>query len=269
MSMSARMGRKSKATVADGEMKPPKAKRTAIDPDDDLSIGKWYLKQAEDFERNNRENERKTTRVAYIVAGVAIGFAAIALIGALSLALLKRPNPPAVLRVSDSTGTVTVLPTTANGHVSWDEKTDRADLRRYVEARESYDWETVNDIHDFVMLESDDHEKDLYDSFIRGPRGPLVMLKDQVRIIANVSVITFVGDTAQVFFSKRIAPLSSGMPTPAPEYWIATISFKRVDAPETSDAQDLDPDGFRVTSYRVDRDWSRAPAQSQPAAGGK
>jgi type IV secretion system protein VirB8 len=269
MSLTAKMGRKSKEPAIAGDVKASKAKHTAIDPDDDLSIGKWYMKQAQEFERNNREGERKMTKVAFIVAGVAIGFAAVALIGALSLAVLKRPNPPAVLRVDASTGKVDVLPTTAKGHVTFDEKTDRADLRKYVEARESYDWETINDMHDYVMLESDDHEKDLYDSFVRGPRGPLVMLKDQVRIIANVSVITFVGDTAQVFFSKRVAPLSSGMPVPAPEYWIATVSFKRVDVPETTDAQDLDPDGFRVTSYRVDRDWSRAPAQSQPAAGGK
>ncbi|MEM5354312.1 VirB8/TrbF family protein, partial [Paraburkholderia caribensis] len=42
-------------------------------------------------------------------------------------------------------------PTTANGHVSFTEKTDRADLRRYVEMRESYDWETISDMHSAVM----------------------------------------------------------------------------------------------------------------------
>src|SRR5471032_549465 len=237
MTLNAILGRKTKKTVIGGDMPAPKKKSAALDPNDDLSVGKLYMEQAKAFERNRRDDERRMSRIAWIVASTAIAFAAVALIGALSLAVLKRPNPPAVLRVDASTGKVDVLPTTSKGHVTFEEKTDRADLRKYVEARESYDWETINDMHDFVMLESDDHEKDLYDAFIRGPRGPLTVLKDQIRVIANVSVITFVGDTAQVFFSKRVAPLSSGMPTPAPEYWIATISFKRVDIPETSDAQ--------------------------------
>jgi type IV secretion system protein VirB8 len=243
-------------------------KAAGIDPDDDLAIGKWYLQQAREFEKNKRESERRDVKIAWRVAGAAVGFALVALIGTVSLALLKRPNPPAVLEVDHSTGKVTVLPTTATGHVTWDEKSDRADLHRYVEARESYDWETINDMYGFVSLESDDHEKALYDAEIRGPRGPLKILKDQFRVIATVSVITFVGDTAQVFFSKQAVPLNAGSMRPDPEYWIATISYKRVDVPENTDAQDLDPDGVRVVSYRVDRDWTRTPAPT-PQAGVK
>jgi len=269
MSLTAMLGRKQKKAVTGGDTPASKPSRAAINPEDDLSVGKWYLAQAKEFERSRRNDERKMTKVAWRVAGAAIAFAGVALIGALSLAVLKRPNPPAVLRVDAATGAVTVLPTVANGHVSWDEKTDRSDLRKYVETRESYDWETINDMYKFVALESNDNEKNQYDAFIRGPRGPLKVLKDQVRVIANVSVITFVGDTAQVFFSKRIVPLNSGMPVPEPEYWIATISYEHVNVPEHSDEQDLDPDGFRVISYRVDRDWSRAPAQTQPPSGAK
>jgi type IV secretion system protein VirB8 len=268
MAISGILARKPKKSIVGAEM-PASKKSTGIDPDDDLAVGKWYLEQARQFEKNKRDGERREVKIAWRVGIAGVVFAAISLIGTVSLAVLKRPNPPAVLRVDASTGKVDVLPTTANGHVSWDEKNDRADLRRYVEARESYDWETINDMHDFVMLESDDHEKGLYDAFIRGPRGPLKVLKDSVRVIANVSVITFVNDTAQVFFSKRVVQLNAGAITPEPEYWIATISFKRENVPESTDAQDLDPTGFRVTSYRVDRDWSRAPAQSQPPARGK
>jgi type IV secretion system protein VirB8 len=42
-----------------------------------------------------------------------------------------------------------------------------------------------------------------------------------------------------------------------------------VDVPEKKDQQDIDPDGFRCTSYEITRDWSRAPADvSSPAATG-
>lgn len=268
MAISGIMGRKSKNAIVGAE-NPMAKKSTGIDPEDDLAVGKWYLEQAQQFEKSKRDGERREVKIAWRVGISGVVFAAISLIGTVGLVLLKRPNPPAVLRVNDTTGEVTVLPTIANGSVTWDEKNDRADLRRYVEARESYDWENINDMHGFVSLESDDHEKDLYDAFIRGPKGPLKMLKDTVRVIAKAGPITFVGETAQVFFSKRIVQLNAGTPAPDPEYWIATISYKHENIPELTADQDQDPTGFRVTSYRVDRDWSRASAQSQSASRGK
>jgi type IV secretion system protein VirB8 len=239
------------------------------EPANDLKVGQWYLEQAKTFEKSKIDSQKRQVVIAWRVGIAGAVFAVIALIGMVSLVVLKRPNPPAVLRVDNSTGKVDVLPTAANGHVTWDQKNDRADLRRYVEARESYDWETVSDFHQEVMVMSDGHEKSLYDTFIRGAQSPLKVLKDQARIIAKVGVITFVGDTAQVFYSRRVVLMNSGMKAPATEYWVATIAYKHVDVPENTDDQDVDPTGFRVTSYTVNRDWSRDPAQTQPAEGNK
>jgi len=119
------------------------------------------------------------------------------------------------------------------------------------------------------MVMSDDHEQAIYDGFIRGPASPLKILKDQARVLSKVGVITFVGDTAQVFYERRAVLLNTGLQQPEPEYWVATIAYKHVDVPEKSDDQDVDPTGFRVTSYTVNRDWSRAPAQGQPVAEAK
>ncbi|BCF95416.1 virB8 family protein [Paraburkholderia largidicola] len=259
MSLTARFKTKKPAAAIIGAgVTMPAKKAVAIDPNDDLAVGKWYLSQAREMEKNDREKERRISKLAWRVAGAALAFAGIALIGAISLAVLKRPNPPAVLRVDQSTGKVDVLPTTANGHVTWPEKTDRANLRAYVEARESYDWETINDMHEFVMFESDGHEKDQYDSWLRGPDGPLTTLKDQYRLLAKVTAITFVGDTAQVFFTVRTKPLTAGTKEPDPVNYIATISYKYVNVPEKKDEQDMDPTGYRTVSYRRDKDWSRS-----------
>jgi type IV secretion system protein VirB8 len=176
------------------------------------------------------------------------------------------PNPPAVLRVDNTTGKVDVLPTTAHGRVTFSEKTDRHDLHAYVVLREGYDWETIEDTHKAVMVMSDDHEANIYDTFMQGPVGPLKMLKDQARILAKVGSITFVGSTAQVFFSRQLVPLNPSAQRPDPTYWIATVAFTRVDIPEKQDEQDIDPDGFRCTSYQVSRDWTRAPADAAPGS---
>jgi type IV secretion system protein VirB8 len=231
----------------------------------------WYLQQARGFEKSKVDAANEKAKIAdrrSILFGV-VALAAVFGMGALGV--LKRPNPPAVLRVNDTNGKVDLLPTTATGHVTFTEKTDRADLHRYVEMRESYDWETIQDMHDAVMVMSDDHEKDQYDALVRGPASPLKLLKDQARVIAKVGSITFVNTTAQVFFSRSLIPLNAGANRPEPTYWIATIAFTRVDVPEKTDAQDVDPDGFRVTSYTVTRDWSRAQAnvtlQAAPVSG--
>jgi type IV secretion system protein VirB8 len=226
----------------------------------------WYLNQAQAFEKSKVEAAEEKARIAdrrSVLSGV-VALAAVSGMGALGL--LKRPNPPAVLRVDSSTGKVDVLPTTANGHVTFSEKTDRADLHRYVELRESYDWETISDTHAAVMFMSDDHEKEAYDGLVRGPVGPLKLLKDQARVIAHVGSITF-APAAQVFFSRQLVPLNPAAKRPDPTYWIATVAFERVNVPEKQDQQDINADGFRCTSYEVTRDWTRAPADAAPASG--
>ena len=231
---------------------------------DERDAVSWYLKQAQAFERSKVQAAEEKARIADRRSILSGGVALAAVFGMVTLGLLKRPNPPAVLRINDVTGKVDVLPTTANGHVSFTEKTDRHDLHTYVELRESYDWETIQDAHSAVMLMSDDQEKSAYDAFVRGATGPLKMLKDKWRVIAKVGSITFVGSTAQVFFSRQAIPLNAATRRPDPTYWIATVAFARVNVPEKQDEQDIDPDGFRCTSYTVTRDWTRAPADATP-----
>ncbi|MPW20073.1 type IV secretion system protein [Paraburkholderia sp. CNPSo 3157] len=239
---------------------PLQAKVTA----DERDAVAWYLKQAQNFERFKVQAAEEKARIADRRSILSGGITLAAVFGMGALGLLKRPNPPAVLRVNDVTGKVDVLPTTANGRISFTEKTDRHDLHTYVELRESYDWETIQDAHSAVMLMSGDQEKSAYDTFIRGPSGPLKMLKDKWRVIAKVGSITFVGSTAQVFFSRQAIPLNVAVRRPDPTYWIATVAFARVNVPEKQDEQDIDPDGFRCTSYIVTRDWTRAPADATP-----
>jgi type IV secretion system protein VirB8 len=116
------------------------------------ATGKWYLQQALQFEASKQEQQAKLTRLAWRVAGAAGVLAAVSILGATALVQLKRPNPPAVLRVDASTGRVDVLNAVPDGREIFNEKNNRADLRRYVELRESYDWETIQDMFNTVKL---------------------------------------------------------------------------------------------------------------------
>jgi type IV secretion system protein VirB8 len=235
-----------------------------------IATGRWYLQQALKFETSKQEQQAKQTKLAWRVAIGMGAIAVVSIIGSAALVQLKRPNPPAVLRMNDTTGVVDVLNVTPNTREIFTEKNDRADLRRYVEMRESYDWETIQDMFDAVKLMSADKERDRFISMYALANAPQKVLKDQYRVIARVGAITFVGSTAQVFFSRKLISLSGTMP-PKTEYWVATIAYRHDHLPEKASELELDPTGFRVTSYVVDRDWTRAsdtPAPVQPAPTG-
>jgi len=222
-----------------------------------IEMGKWYLKQAMLFEKSKQDSQKRITQLALRGAIGALVVAAVSIVGSSALVLLKRSNPPAVLRVNTVNGVTDVLDVATEGHMSFTEAQDRADLRRYVEMRESYDWETIQDLFNSVKVMSAEQERDVYVKLFALPNAPQKVLKDQYRIVARVGPITFVGSTAQVFFSKKLIPLGSGQ-QPKTEYWVATISYRHEQIPEKRSELDVNPNGFRVTSFTVDRDWTRS-----------
>ncbi|EKS9798979.1 type IV secretion system protein [Burkholderia cepacia] len=237
---------------------------------------RWYLEQALGFERSKQDALKQTTKFAIRVAvgGGLIGL--FGLLGGGALVQLKRPNPPALIRTNDTSGTTDVIGVIRNGEMPFTEVQDRADLRRYVEMRESYDWETIQDMYDTVKLMTADKEQENYVALFQKDTAPQKILKNQVRVVAKVGAITFVGSTAQVFFSKTIKPMSTvqdsqnGMRPQKTEYWVATISYRHDNLPESGMELERDPTGFRVTSYNVDRDWTRSDAMPVvPALGAK
>lgn len=239
---------------------------------------RWYLDRALDFEQSKQDERAKLTRFAIRVA---IGRGVLGLAGFLggaALVQLKRPNPPALIRTNDTTGSTDVLGVVRGGDMPFGQIQDRADLRRYVTMREGYDWETIQDMYDTVKLMSADKEKESYVAFYDRPDSPQKVLKNQFRIVAKVGAITFVGSTAQVFFSRTQIPLATvqnpenALNRPKTEYWVATISYRHDNLPESGEELERDPTGFRVTSYTVDRDWTRTdtvpPAPSLPGQKG-
>jgi type IV secretion system protein VirB8 len=216
----------------------------------------WYLKQARVFEQSQLDQQRRLTRLAIASAVGAVVMGVTGLLGATAMVMLKRPTPPAVLRINDTTGQVDVLPLALDGHVEFNQMADRADLRKYVERRESYDWETIQSMYDSVKLMTADAELDSYTQLYRQQDSPVSVLKNEVRVIARANTVQFIGkDTAQVYFSKEIVPLSGGAPRHT-EYWLATIAYRHDSLPTRTSELESNPTGFKITSYTVDRDWT-------------
>ncbi|MHA6823904.1 type IV secretion system protein [Ralstonia pseudosolanacearum] len=234
---------------------------------DDLEVGKWYLEQSRQLARSRVEARERVADVALLAVKWMGAMSIVAVAGAAAVVVIKRPNPPPVLRVDNATGKVDVLPTTADGKVTFGEKSDRADLRRYVEQREGYDWETIQDMHDAVMAMSSADEGERYDNFVRGKTSPLKVLKNEARVIPKVGAISFIGSTAQVMFSRKYLPLKSAI-KPETTYWVATITYRHDNVPEKKEQQDINPTGWKSTSYAVTRDWSRSGEDTSASEGG-
>ncbi|WP_226161473.1 virB8 family protein [Burkholderia cepacia] len=252
----------SAAVVADGNyaamLQNLATKLAEADP---REMARTYFKQALAFEKSKQSMQENMTKIAWRVAGGAMFVALASILGSAALVQLKRPTPPVIIKDNTATGDVQVIDVARSGTVTFGELEVRKALRDYVKLREGYDWYTIQDAYDTVTLMNSPREQTLYAALYGRKNSPLNVLQDKYRVIAQPGAITFVGTTAQVFFSKKTISLSTqGGAAPQPpktEYWVATITYEVGDLPTKSNEQVLNPIGFRVTSYSVDRDWTR------------
>ena len=229
---------------------------------DPREMARTYFKEALAFEKSKQKLQETTTRLAWRVAGGAMFIALVSLLGSACLVQLKKPAPPVIIRDNTATGDVQVIDVAHSGTVTFGELEARAALRNYVKLREQYDWYTIQDDYDTVMLMSAPHEQERYASIYNRKNSPQNVLTDKYRVKVEPGAITFVGSTAQVFFSKKIISLSTqgsaASTPPKTEYWVATITYEMGELPTKSNEQVLNPTGFRATSYSLDRDWTRS-----------
>lgn len=229
---------------------------------DPREMARTFFREALSFEKSRQQLQENLTKIAWRVAGGAMFVALASILGSAALVQLKRPSPPVIIKDNTATGDVQVIDVAHSGTVTFGELELRAALRRYVELRERYDWYTIQDDYDTVSLMNSPREQMEYAALYSRKNAPQNVLTDKYRVVAQPGAITFVGSTAQVFFSKKIISLSTqGSSTPMPpktEYWVATITYEMGDLPTRSDEQVRNPTGFRVTSYSVDRDWTRS-----------
>lgn len=243
---------------------PGKSKRSGA-----RDMADWYYEKVRQAENSSLESERRLTRIAWRVAGGGMLVGLLGILGAGALVMVKRPDPPVIMRDNTVTGEVEILDVARSGKVTFGEAEDRADLRRYVAARESYDWETIQDMYDRAKATTCGQERDRYLAIYSGASAPHKVYKDQMRVIARAGVISFVGETAQVFFEKRYVSLSSSVMAPKPEFGVATISYEHKDLPGKRSELEANPTGFCVTSYTTERDWTRnADAETGSARAG-
>jgi type IV secretion system protein VirB8 len=210
-----------------------------------------YLEESRGLERDYLEELVRSRRAAWRVAAGAAVLVAAALAAVVALVPLKRVEA-FVLRVDNATGAVDLVTTLRDGQASYGEVVDRYFLNKYVLARESYDYETLQTAYDTTALMSSGEVQREYAALFDGPKARDKVLANRVRVVVKVRSIApgTTRNTAVVRFATRAAH-ADGTSEPE-ESLVATIGFRYVGGAMHEQDRLVNPLGFQVTSYRVD-----------------
>ncbi|MBQ9620183.1 MAG: type IV secretion system protein [Neisseriaceae bacterium] len=219
------------------------------------NAAKNFIQAAQNFEKSEIERIKKINKIylGFAIAGLSV--AALSAVAVMLLTPLKSVEP-FVVRVDNNTGLTDVVSTLKQKTVSNDEVLNKYWLANYVRNRESYSWETIQTSYDTTMLLSSKEEQSRFGAIYQGEAAPHKILGKNFRVAVKIRNIAFVGDTAQVRFSKNTAgviPSQDGdKRLDKVDNYIATITFDYLNKPTKEEDRLINPLGFQVTNYRID-----------------
>ena len=212
--------------------------------------GEKAMREFFDWDYDVYQHQRRSTRIAWSVAGLACLLALAAVFALASLAPLKSVEPVFV-RVDNATGTVDILyRIDQESTLSRQDLVDKGYLARYVHAREGFFYPTIKQQYRQVMLTSTGHAREEYEQAMSkdNPQSPLVKYNAQDRTDVQIKAITFIGKgLAQVRYLLNVSDKNGD----SVRHGIATLSY-RYD-PDTSVPLSVLEDnalGFEVTEYK-------------------
>lgn len=218
---------------------------------------KKFIQDARTFVQKDNETIRKQNK---IYLGFAVTSLIVATLAVLSVALLTplKTVKPYIVRVNNTTGEAQVLNTVPAIKKSYEDVIDEHFLSEYVKFRESYDWYNVGDYYRATLLMSEPKVAAYYQK-IYGPanqNSPVNVFKRDFRIKITINSINFVGDSAQIHFTKTKLPAAGPNDESQMETYsfLAVVAYHYVRSKMTNEQRQINPLGFEVTSYQVTRE---------------
>lgn len=222
---------------------------TKHQPDAEL---KSYFREARSWADDRSEQNARSRRIAWIIAGVATTIAALEAIALAGLAPLKTIVPHTVL-VDSQTGYVTTLDPTQTLRLAPDGALAKSMLAQYVTARESLDRSTVANDYRKVVLWSGETARSSYLAQMKpgSPDNPIARLPGQLTVQARFKSVSLLGNgQALVRYDlvQRNEIGSQSRPIP----YISIIRYRFRDRPLAESDRFINPLGFEVVRYRKD-----------------
>lgn len=214
--------------------------------------------KALDWESSRIESSEKSERRAWRIAYTAGVVALCAIVSLLALAPLKETQPY-LLRVDNNTGAVDMVSVLKTKEDTYGEVVDKYWVARYVEARETYDWQTLQRDYDLVNILSDRATASAYNATFGGEKGKDQVLGNSVRTHVEIlSVVPNNPSTATVRVRTKTSRADGGG-IPSYETWVVTLAYTYLSTSSMKEEYRLmNPLGFQVTSYRIDPELVRS-----------
>lgn len=232
-------------------------------------------RQGRDWEAEREALYERSERRAWTIAGGACVLATAAVIGISFLAPFKR-LVPYVFAVDKTTGNVELVSAADDRSVEpYRELLDKHWAKKYVTARESYNYKLLQGDYDTVLALSTDEVGRDYARLYDGPNARDKKYGASLEMSVNVLSVTIdrdaVGPKAVVRFEKT-SKRTEAQSADAPQYFVATIAYEYKSSMFGKE-KDLimNPLGYKVTGYRVDSEIApvSAAAAGASASAGK
>lgn len=227
-----------------------------------MSDRQAYFARAESWATDQQFQFARSRRMAWTIAGIAAGVAALAVVAVALLVPLKTVQLVTLL-VDRQTGFVQALDPERPNRIAADEALTQALLAQYVTAREGFDRATVALDYRRVGLWSAGPARTSYLALMpaSNPQSPLNAYPAGTVVSARVkSVSRLSADTALVRFDTQIVDRNAqAQPV---QQWLSVIRYKFSNAPMRMEDRLINPLGLQVTSYR--RDAEAPPLPTAP-----
>ena len=211
-----------------------------------------YLVEAKGLERDYLAELIKSRKNARIFGAIGLTFGAL-------MAFWHQFNPvtitePYIFRVDKTTGAVEHVTTVKDQTLSQGEVVDRYWIGNYVRHYENYAYQSIQFDYDNTLAMSSRDVATAYMEIYSSENGKIGRDKELgMNRVRQVKIISITPDSKiDGLATVRFQTFTTG--DTAPVNWIATITYEYVKDKMSDEQRMLNPLGFIVTSYRVERE---------------
>lgn len=206
-----------------------------------------------DWEAGRIVDNEKSKKTAWIIAGVAVGIAALEAIGIATILPLKEVVP-FVYRTNTETGVPELITLMEDKKITGQDADDKYWLAKYVIARETYQWYVLNEDYHLVGLLSSPNVGASYAALFDGKDSLEKTYGKSVE--ATVKVISAIPNgngTGTVRYIKTTKRVDQDNSQAVVERFVATIGYEYRNVTRMKESERLiNPFGFQAVSWRVD-----------------
>ena len=218
-----------------------------------------YFREARAWETSKTVAIERSRRNAWRVTSGAVAVAVL-MSGTAAMLATRQPDPPVVIRVNDTTGTVDVVSRLKAGDATYDEVTRKYWTELYVRSREGYSRELAEDYYNTVGLMSGAVEQKRFADFFtpKNPMSPLNVYGEATKVRVIIKGSSFIKkDVLLVRYARLVE--RPGSDRAEVSNWAATVVFRFSGAPMSEKDRRVNPLGYQVLEYRIDPDAASPP----------